>query len=155
MDRTLSSPGAVGPRRWLVKQLSSRADSMSPGRSAIIGWAWRLLTVQRNIYPGDHCFCPRAVGVVDFRKDSAPGDRNLSSPGTHGSTSHSSSAISRWGRGSTSCGAVSTRGIAVFISDCSGVLRRLRRDLGGSMTGIFRFSTSLLGKSQQRLAGIR
>ena len=63
-DGNLSSPGAVGPRRWPEGQISPRAGSMSPSQSAITRWGWGLLTL--NL--GDLRLRPRVVEVVDIWK---------------------------------------------------------------------------------------
>ena len=63
-DGNLSSPGAVGPRRWPEGQISPRVGSMSPSQSAITRWGWGLLTL--NL--GDLRLRPRVVEVVDIWK---------------------------------------------------------------------------------------
>ena len=68
-DGTLSSPGAVGPRRCPEGKLSQRAVFMSPSQSTINGWGWGLHTIRGGINPGDHCFRPRIVGVLNEWKD--------------------------------------------------------------------------------------
>ena len=46
------------------------ADSMTiPSQSAIGQWDWGFHTVRGGFDPGDHCFRPRAVGVVKVWKD--------------------------------------------------------------------------------------
>ena len=68
-DKTLSSPGAAGPRRWPERQLSPRAGSMSPSQSVITQRGWSFHTLRGGIDPGDLCLRPRFVGVEEIWKD--------------------------------------------------------------------------------------
>ena len=68
-DKTLSSPGAAGPRRWPEGQLSQRAGSMSLIQSATRQSGWGFHTLRGGIDPGDLCFRPQVVGIVDTWKD--------------------------------------------------------------------------------------
>ena len=109
----ISSPGAAEPRRWIERQLSPRAGSMSTTQSALSLWGWSLHTVRGGIDPGDLCFRPRVVGVDEIRKDFRSRDKTLSSPGAAGprrwpegqlspragSMSFIQSATSQWGWG--------------------------------------------------------
>ena len=86
---------------------------MSPSQSAITQWGWGFHTLRGGSDPGDPCFCPRVVGVVEIWKIFRPGDGNLPSPGSAGprrwpegqlsphagSMSPSQSAITQWGWG--------------------------------------------------------
>ena len=49
--------------------LSPRADSMSFNQSATSRWGWGLHTLPGGIDPGDICFLPRVVEVVDVWRD--------------------------------------------------------------------------------------
>ena len=64
-DKTLSSLGAAGPRRWQEGQPSPRASSMSLIQSATSQWGWGFHTRRGGIDPGDLCFRPRVVGIVE------------------------------------------------------------------------------------------
>ena len=78
-DKTLSSPGAAGPRRWPEGQLSPCAGSMSLIQSATSQWGWGFHTLKGGIDPGDLCSRPRGVGVVEIWRESSPQDKILSS----------------------------------------------------------------------------
>ena len=74
-DETLSSPGAAGPRRWPEGQLSPHAGAMSPSQSAITQWDWGFHNARGGIDPGDLCFRPPVVGVVEVWRDLSFGDK--------------------------------------------------------------------------------
>ena len=57
----------------------------SPRQSAIGRWGSGFHTVRGGVDPGDHRLRPRAVGVVDIRRDFFAEDGDLSSPGASGS----------------------------------------------------------------------
>ena len=65
-DKTLSSPGAVEPRRLPEGQLSPRAGSMSFIQSATSKWGWVFHTLRGGIDPGDLRFHRRVIGVVEI-----------------------------------------------------------------------------------------
>ena len=67
-EKTLSSLGAAGPRRWPEGQLSPCAGSMSLIQAAISQRGWGLHTLRGGIDPGDHRFRPQVVGVVKLLK---------------------------------------------------------------------------------------
>ena len=83
-DWKLCSPGSAGPRRWPEGQLSLRAGFMSPCQSAISKCGWGFHTARGGIDPGDLCFPPGVVGVVEVWRDFSSGDKTLSSPGETG-----------------------------------------------------------------------
>ena len=68
-DKTLSSTGAAGRRRWPEGQLSPRAGSMNPSQSATSQCVWGVHTVRSGIDPGDLLFRARLVRVVEIWKD--------------------------------------------------------------------------------------
>ena len=69
-DKTLSSPGAAGPRRLQEGQLWLSAGSISPSQSATSQWGWGFPTLRGGIDPGDPHFRPRFAGVVETWQDS-------------------------------------------------------------------------------------
>lgn len=70
---------------------------MGLSQSASSRWRWCFHTVRDGIGPGDHCCCPRDVGDIDAWMQFWSGSGALFSRGAKGSTSHSQSAIRRWG----------------------------------------------------------
>ena len=101
--------------------------SLSQSATGQLGWGFH--TFRGDIDPEDLCFRPRVVGVVDIWKDFKSGDETLSSPGAAGprrcpegqlspragSMSPSQSAITQLGWGFHTWGAISTRGVRVFV----------------------------------------
>ena len=83
-NKTLSSPGAAGLQQWPEVKLWPRAGSISLSQSATSQWGSRFHTLRGGIYPGDPCFRPPVVGVVEIWKDLQSGDETLSSPGAAG-----------------------------------------------------------------------
>ena len=97
MDEISSSPGGAG--------------STNPSQSVISQRVWGLHTVRGGIDPGDHRFRPRFVGGADVWKDYDQG-MGPYPPGV-------ALALRTPGWGPTPCGAVSTRGTAVFVPSLS------------------------------------
>ena len=64
--KSLSSSGTARRQRYLERQFSQRAGSVTPSQSATDERGWRFHTVRDGIDPGDRCFGPRIVGVVDL-----------------------------------------------------------------------------------------
>ena len=64
-DHTISFPGAAGPRRHPEWQLAPRAGFMSSSKSAITQLGCSFHSVRGGIDPGDLCFRPRVVGIVE------------------------------------------------------------------------------------------
>ena len=78
-DFGIYDPG-VGPYRpWGALDLFS-----SPSQSAINKWGCGFHTVRGGIDPGELCFRPQAVGIVDLWIDFRSGVGVLSSPGDAG-----------------------------------------------------------------------
>ena len=68
-DKTLSSPGAVEPRRWPEGQLSPRAASMNLSQVATSQLGWSFHALRGDIDPEDLRFRPRVIKVVEIWKD--------------------------------------------------------------------------------------
>ena len=66
--------GAALAARWLHE----------PRQSAITQWDWGFRTARGGMDPGDLCFRPRGVGVVEVWRDFSSGDKTLFFPGTAG-----------------------------------------------------------------------
>ena len=130
---SLSSAGVAGHRRWPEGQLSPHADFMSPNQSASSQWGWGFHAVWDGIDPGDFRFRPWVVGSCRDLGGLIISGWDLILPGCGGTrwpegqlSPHASfmrpsqPGIRQWGVGiSTSCGAVSTRGISAFVPGLS------------------------------------
>ena len=68
-DKTLSSPGAAGPRRWPEGHLSPHAGSMSLVQLVTTQWGLGFHYFRGGIDPGDVRFRPQIVGFVEIWMD--------------------------------------------------------------------------------------
>ena len=102
---------------------------MGPIQSSITQWGWGFHTLFGGIDPGDLPFCPGVDLVVEMWNDFRSADGNISSPSAagppRGPGGKSRRAPVPWAPAnqllpsgvwvSTTCGAVLTRGIYVFV----------------------------------------
>ena len=112
MYRGISDPG-MGSHR----PRDALALRAIPGKSAIGRWGWGFHTVRGGFDPGDHRFRPQDIGVLKVWIYN-PGMGTYPPRGALAlRTIPSKSAIGQCAGAwlSTPCGAVSTRGICVFV----------------------------------------